>query len=260
MRRFFILAIVALLGALPFATASRSVLAQQPPASLAWEGIGAPAASASKAALEQFLGAGLGESADDNSLVARLAAYEVPFNQELAHVPEIPDNGAEFMIVVVQTAEFALLVYDETLVVDPATPRQVEILNGLEYPQAPEQIYFERSGTYLKDENDGNCESMCTILPGTAVLLLAGDRIIAPAGHECYYCLLNGDSGSLLVYPLLRAGHDFSWTEHRLAALASASGDSGARQLDDGATEAPSGMMAWAFFNPGPGCHRGPGP
>ena len=260
MRRLLIVSIVTLLAMT--SVAGRSATAQGGIDDEAWEhvDITVPGDEA-KDPLRTFLGVSSEGVSAGGGLADRLAVYDVTFQQELANVPEV--DNVEFMVVIVQSAEFALDVIEETLVVDRPGPDPIVILEKSteDTLTGPEVTYTATSG-HLKNPDGVDCTSMCTVLPGTPVLLQEGDRIIAPAGHKCYYCLLHGTTGELFVYPLLRTDSDgnpipFSWITSKnesgtATPIAMAPG-----QRDTASAPTASGMMAWAYFNPSSNCRGG---
>lgn len=283
MPRVFILATVALLAFAPLgghSVAARQS-AQTPPAESAdgewaWDGVSIEGPLAgeenerARAPLSEFLGIQGSQQGGGRDFGAQLDTFRVPFQNrdglEKAFIPEV--IGAEFMVVIVETGEFVLDVKGPgSYVVDPVAdsgePADIEIMIG-EISDDRLRIYYEPTGHVILDERGEPCHTLCTVLPGFAVHVTEGDRIIAPAGAICVWCLLNGnrveaqvEEGVLTVFPRLRNGQEFSWAqEDRRAAEVAARAQP--RSTPTASATAPL-MRAWAFFSPGPGCHRGPG-
>jgi hypothetical protein len=253
----------------------------------AWLGVTINEDAAPMAQLNEFLGTSgsLRERIKEGHRVTFDNSVENP-NQKSdekseafhAHIPEIPD--AEFMAVYVSQGEFVLDVMPPTsFIVDPAGDRTISLLENT--GSDPNEAYYElNEGTAesLRDEKGDPCTEMCTVPAPradgqvarqderTAIQLLPGDWILAPAGGLCVWCLLNtwavpGTMGELFVYPL--SDEDFAWAQAKSAFMASAiQGTPGTEAVaaDQGASvssERLSNFAAWAFFNPAPNCRTG---
>jgi hypothetical protein len=184
----------------------------------------------------------------------RPLTYQVYFNQAYAAVPVIPD--AEYMTIIVAGGTFALDLRDvehlptemRNFVVDPADGHPIPLMkfvgDAAGYYQPIDGLYVQSGGA--------DCTSMCIVKPGKIVQVQTGDKITAPSKGICIWCLLNSQ-GLLLVSPVLdqsKHAEDFTW-------LVSWEKNQGA-SATVGAAATPT-RLSWAFFNPGPGCHRGPG-
>jgi hypothetical protein len=281
MRRLVILGVVALLGLAPLGI--RSVSAQTTE-DYAWQGVtvGAPVSSLTEASAEPFqlLADFLGdpkasETAGPASVGARLDdAYPVEFRNptdtDLAHIPEV--QGAEFMVVIVKSGEFVIDVKGPgSFLVDPVVGaglesrdvEKIQIMRAeITYTESGSEVRYLPADHFVLDENGEACTSLCTVLPGVAIQVTDGDRIIAPAGAICIWCLLNqsehkGESqGQLYVFPLLDDGETFSWSQYAPGSAAAA---------DQGATAEPNGYATpeqltsaapWALFNPASNCRH----
>lgn len=261
MRRLFSLLAVALLGLAPLAQLSAS--AESAGWNEAWDGvyIPDPKVDPSKAAPTEFRD-GLVSAA----IGSQLASFQVLFENEHDYVPEV--TAPEFMVVYVAKGSFVLDVKGPgSFTVDPApheeTGENIEIMVGTVSPDGKD-ITYTTTGTFIVDERGGECQTLCSVFPGYAVRLTAGDQIIAPAGTTCVWCLLQEEPdspqqvqadvlamdvpGALFVYPLLR-GDDFSWRQqHAHPANIAFSPDSGLANAD-----AARVKMAWAY-GPGSNC------
>jgi hypothetical protein len=295
MPRLLILALVALftLSSL-MAISTTAQEGQQPPEGASdlgewpWEGVGPivevpPEDTEAWANLTDFIGLQDLDDPDKRSLTALLPkGYRVPFqnlpDERDAYVPEI--IGAEFMVVIVEEGEFVLDAKGPgSYLVDPAPiggeERNLEIMIG-KIPPDEKEIYYEETGLFIVDENGDPCGRMCTVLPGFAVKLAPGDRVIAPAGAVCVWCLFQRPvedtstpeagateelaKGKLLVFPLVRDGYMFSWLRYYKPGGGPGTPEAtqSAGQVFSGALRAAPEMAVLAF-NPGPGCSRGSG-
>ncbi len=184
------------------------------------------------------------------------------------------------MAVYVSEGEFVLDVMPPTsFIVEPAGDRPISLIENTS--SDPNEAYYElNEGTAesLLDEKGDPCTEMCTV-PGprvdgqlarqderTAIQLLPGDWILAPAGGLCVWCLMNtwavpGTTGELFVYPL--SDEEFSWAQAKMAFTKSASVGTpategiAANQSTSVTSEPLSNVAAWAFFNPAPNCRSG---
>jgi hypothetical protein len=131
-----------------------------------------------------------------------------------------------------------------------------DITDGEDGPE----VYYAPTEQFVSDEKGADCTSLCTVLPGVAVQVTDGDRIIAPAGAICIWCLLNqnehvGESqGQLYVFPLLDAGEIFSWSVYDPGSAAAT--ERGATPEPNGyaTPEEMTGAAPWALFNPSSNC------
>ena len=289
MRRLIIFAIVALLGFAPLGV--RSVSAQDW-ADYGWQGVAVeePVARVPKDTSEPFqlLADFLGEPNEDPvaatpsaqvagnpSIVDRLdKVYRVVFRNpsatDLAHIPEV--QGAEFMVVIVKAGEFVIdvkgpgsFLVDPGLDPEPAPPgvSRIEVMRA-EITDTPTQreVRYYPTGQFVLDEKGMVCSSLCTVLPGVAVQLTEGDRIIAPAGAICIWCLLHpgGEEsdphGALYVFPLLDDEETFSWSHYDLGSAA-ATGQGATPEANEQATpQMMIGAAPWALFNPSATCRH----
>lgn len=265
MRRLFSLFIVALLGLVPLGPFS--VSADTPAWNEAWDGIVIPKDDPPPTDVRNdFIGRTIGE---------QLAAFKVLFNNEKDYIPEVANS--EFMVVYVANGEFVIDVkgpgsYTIDPGIDPAIEQEIGTpQNAAEAPEGykdieimvgkvssdGQEIVYEPTGQFILDERGNRCVTLCTVLPGYAVKLMAGDRVIAPAGAICIWCLLHagdasGDApGVLFAYPLLR-GDDFSWRQNHPNPDASASISS--NFVDASLSGARPVTMGWAI-GPGSNCH-----
>jgi hypothetical protein len=285
MRRSIIFAIVALLGFAPFGL--RSVSAQDW-VDYGWQGVTVeqPVAREPNDDTEPFqlLADFLGEPNEEQvaatpsaqvedkpSMVDRLdKVYNVVFRNpsatDLAHIPEV--QGAEFMAVIVNTGEFALDVKGPgSFLVDPVIVPELEssadadkipiLLAKITKTHSGSEVRYKETDQFVRDENGEICTSLCTVLPGVAIQLTVGDRIIAPAGAICIWCLLHpgGDAsdpqGRLYVFPLLDPEEMFTWRQY-------AGGSTSDATPEANQYAAPEQMMLgaapWAMFNPSATC------
>jgi hypothetical protein len=122
------------------------------------------------------------------------------------------------------------------------------------------EIEYTPTEQFVLDEKGYDCTSLCTVLPGVAIQVTDGDRIIAPAGAICIWCLLNQNEhttesqGELYVFPLLDDGEIFSWSQYDLGSAAAV--EQGASTEPKGAAtpEQLTGAAPWALFNPSTNC------
>lgn len=279
MRRFIVFAIVALLGFVPLAVRSVSAQAGE---DNAWQGVtvGNPMLRGSENSdepftlLADFLGDPKENRAPDRpSLGARLTEvrtvrFENPTDTDHAFVPEV--QGAEFMVVIVKSGEFVVDVKGPgSFLIDPVVGQNITAQDAerLEVMRAEitdsdsgREVRYYPTGQYVLDERGRVCKDLCAVLPGVAVQVTDGDRIIVPAGAICIWCLLNqrehaGESeGTLYVFPLLHQGDIFSWS--RYAGGATALAEQGATPEPNGyaTPEQMTGTAPWAFFNPAGNC------
>ncbi len=253
----------------------------------AWLGVTINEDAAPMAQLDEFLGTSgiLRERIKEGHRVSFDNSVEIPNVKSdekaeafHAHIPEVPD--APFMAVYVSEGEFVLDVMPPTsFIVNPAGDRAISLLENTS--SDPNEAYYELnedSPDSLLDEKGDPCTEMCTVpaprVDGelarqderTAVQLLPGDWILAPAGGLCVWCLMNtwavpGTTGELFVYPL--SGEEFSWAQSRTAFTKSAIEGTpaaegiAANQSTSVTTELFSNAAAWAFFNPAPNCRSG---
>jgi hypothetical protein len=214
----------------------------------------------------------------DNSVESPNANPDEKAEAFHAHIPEVPD--AEFMAVYVSEGEFVLDVMPPTsFIVDPAGDRPISLLENTSTD--PNEAYYELnedSPDPLLDEKGDPCTEMCTVpaprVDGqlarqderTAIQLLPGDWILAPAGALCVWCLMNtwavpGTTGELFIYPL--SEEEFSWAQAERSFVRSAVQGTptaegiAANQSISVTSEPLSNVAAWAFFNPAPNCRTG---
>jgi hypothetical protein len=275
MRRLLLFAIVVLLGFGPLAV--RSVSARSWEGSEAWLGVtvGEPIPYDPEAPqvpfqlLAHLLGAPPKEmDANPASISALLdEAYPVEFKngqtifEHSAYIPEV--QGTEFMVVIVASGEFVLDVKGPgSFLVDPDpdnSPDQlVEIMRA---KIDGTDVRYEPTGLFVPDEKGQDCTRLCTVLPGVAVQVTAGDRIIAPAGAICIWCLLNRQEqqapaeGLVYAFPLLDDTETFSWEQYGIDGPEAATEQKATPAADAGATsEGLVQAIPWAFFNPAGNC------
>jgi len=276
MRRLFILVIVALIS---FSPLGGFLASGQEPEPAVWNGVSAPEAVEDPAPLEEFL-VGVALDGQDvgrqRSISTRLPrGYRVPFKYDpnatdyRPQVPELPD--AEFMVVIVESGSFVLNILpgSPAFIVDPPEGTTISYMNvtgNWADPPDPGFTYTESNRVVL-DENGEECTDLCTILPhpselppsaetSVAVLLEEGFRVQALAQNVCLWCLLKDQEGSLLVYPYVKDGREFSWVRsyNQAPRVASTEGVEFVQGDPASSDSAPVGM-AWAFFNPPSGCH-----
>jgi hypothetical protein len=290
MRRLIIFAVVVLLGFAPLGV--RSVSAQEW-TDYGWQGVtveepgfrGADDTSEPFQLLADFLGAPNEELvegtpnaqvAGNPSIVDRLdevyrVVFRNPSDVDLAHIPEV--QGAEFMVVIVKSGEFVIDVKGPgSFLVDPgAGPEpasndveQIEIMRAeITDTETEREVRYIPTGQFVRDEKGEICTSLCTVLPGVAVQLTVGDRIMAPAGAICIWCLLHpgGDEsdpqGMLYVFPLLDDGETFSWSHYDLGSAAVAEQGATPESIGYATPEELTGTAPWALFNPSGNCRGG---
>ena len=275
MRQLLLFAIVVLLGFGPLA--ARSVSAQSGEGSEAWQGVDVQdpipydpeAPQEPFELLAHFLGPPPREmDANPTSFSALLdEAYPVEFRngqasaEHSAHIPEV--QGTEFMVVIVASGEFVLDVKGPgSFLVDPdpdASPDQfVEMMRAM---IDGTDVRYEPTGLFVPDEKGQDCTRLCTVLPGVAVQVTAGDRIIAPAGAVCIWCLLNRQEqqapaeGLVYAFPLLDDTETFSWEQYDIDGPEAAAEQSSTPAADgDTTSEQLVQAIPWAFFNPAGNC------
>ena len=280
MRRIIIFAIVTLLGFAPLVV--RSVSAQSGYDSEAWRGVmvGKPvpfdpvAPDPAFNLLADFLGEP--RQNQDNqrtgapSLTSRLdgvypVTFENPAGTDLrAFIPEV--QGAEFMVVIVESGEFVIDVKGPgSFLVDPVVDpelesRDVDKIRIMHVKIRGNDVHYTPTEQFVLDEKGRECTSLCTVLPGVAIQVTDGDRIIAPAGAICIWCLINqnehaGESrGQLYVFPLLGFGDTFSWARYGAGSATVAVQAATLEVNGDTRPEQMTGTAAWAFFNPAGNC------
>jgi len=282
MRRPIVLAIVVLLGFAPLVV--RSVSAQEQEDN-AWQGVtvGRPFSSEAESSAEPFqlLADFLGEPKENQlagpaSIGARLnqaypVDFENPTDTDLAYIPEV--QGAEFMVVIVKSGEFVIDVKGPgSFLIDPVVGPGLEssqdveniriMLANITDTKSGSEVRYTDSGHFVRDEKGKVCTSLCTVLPGVAVQVTDGDRIIAPAGAICIWCLLNqsehkGESkGQLYVFPLLDAGDIFSWSQYAGGSAAVAEQGTTPEPNGYATPEQLTGAAPWALFNPSSSCRH----
>jgi hypothetical protein len=286
MRRLLILALVALLGFTPLCI--RSVAAQSWEGYQdyeAWQGVKVqnPVTrdpdnlDAAFELLAEFLGAPP-QDADPGSMSSRLdRVYRVDFNNYTVNpehrgvIPEV--QGAEFMVVIVSSGEFVLDVKGPgSFLVDPAadpelaqTPEQEEelISEKIRIMHAMidgRNVHYDPTDQFVLDEKGRDCTNLCTVLPGTAVQVTDHDRIIAPAGAICIWCLLNQSAhvdeaqGQLYAFPLLDVDGEFSWEQYDDDAAADFGQQAIVEPNGYAAIDPLTGVAAWGYFNPSSNC------
>jgi hypothetical protein len=275
MRRLVILVFVALLGFAPLGI--RSVSAQSE--DNAWQGVtvGEPASRETESAAEPFqlLADFLGDpkenqAAGSTSVGARLdEAYPVTFtndpnSEQYAFIPEV--QGAELMVVIVKTGEFVIDVKGPgSFLVDPVvgqelTSKDIDKIRIMHGVITGTEIEYTPTEQFVLDEKGYDCTSLCTVLPGVAVQVTDGDRIIAPAGAICIWCLLNQNEhttesqGELYAFPLLDDGETFSWSQYDLGSAAAVEQGESTEPKGDATPEQLTGAAPWALFNPATSC------
>ncbi|HEX2282761.1 MAG TPA: hypothetical protein VHG52_13470, partial [Thermomicrobiales bacterium] len=235
-RRLIILGIVAQLGLAPLGVRSASAQEWE---NNAWQGVtvGEPVSSIAEGSAEpfqllaDFLGEPKeGEAVGPDSVGARLdEAYPVAFkndpnSEHYAFIPEV--QGAEFMVVIVNSGEFVVDVKGPgSFLIDPVvgpelTSKDIDKVRIMHGVITGTEVEYFSTEQFVLDEKGNDCTSLCTVLPGVAVQVTDGDRIIAPAGAICIWCLLNHNEhtteseGELYVFPLLDEGETFSWSQY----------------------------------------------
>jgi hypothetical protein len=202
--------------------------------------------------------------AGNPSIVDRLnkvhrVVFRNPSDIDRAHIPEV--QGAEFMVVIVKSGEFVVdvkgpgsFLVDPGLDPEPAQDgvAQIEVMRAeITDTDTEREVRYYPTGQFVLDEKGMVCTSLCTVLPGVAVQLTVGDRIIAPAGAICIWCMLNAGEddpsdphGALFVFPLLDDEEVFTWSRYDL-------GPAAAQQATP---EMMVGAAPWAMFNPSATC------
>jgi hypothetical protein len=274
MRRLIILGIVAQLGLAPLGVGSVSAQAWE---NYAWQGVTVeePVSARTEGSAEPFqlLADFLGEPKENQiagpgSIAARLTeAYRVTFtndpnSERYAFIPEV--QGAELMIVIVNTGEFVVDVKGPgSFLVDPVvgrelTSKEIDKVRIMHAEIIGTEVEYTPTEQFVLDEKGNDCTSLCTVLPGVAVQVTDGDRIIAPAGAICIWCLLNQNEhttkseGELYVFPLLNDGEIFSWSQYDESVQATQQG--AAEQKGEATPEQLTGAAPWALFNPSTNC------
>jgi hypothetical protein len=276
MRRLFILVIVVLIS---FSPLGGFLASGQEAETAVWNGVGAPEAIAEPAPLEEFL-VGIALDSQDvsrrRSIGTRLpTGYRVPFRFDPSatdYRPQIPElEDAEFMVVIVESGTFVLNVLPSSpaFIVDPPAGTTISYMDVTgNWADPPDRGFtYTESNRVVLDENGEECRDLCTILPhpselppsaetSVAVLLEEGFTVQALARNVCLWCLLKDQEGSLLVYPYVKDGREFSWVRSFDEARRQASLEGVEFVQGDPASSdsAPVGM-AWALFNPPSGCH-----
>ena len=284
MRRLVVLATVALLGFAPLCI--RSVAAQSWEGYQdyeAWQGVKVQDPvkrdpdnpGAAFELLAEFLGTPP-RDADPGSMSGRLdRVFRVDFNnytvdpEHRAVIPEV--QGAEFMVVIVSSGEFVLDVKGPgSFLVDPAADpataqnseeelvsKKIRIMRAMIDGR---DVHYNPTDQFVLDEKGRDCTNLCTVLPGVAVQLTDHDRIIAPAGAICIWCLLNqsahvGESqGQLYAFPLLDVDGEFSWAQYDDESAAEFEQAAAAEQNGIATPEQMTEAAAWGFFNPAGNC------
>lgn len=278
MRRLIIFAIIALLGFAPLVV--RSVSAQAGEDSEAWQGVTVgetvPLNTMAPDPAFQLLTDFLGEPQEKQikgtapSLSSRLddlypVAFENPAGTEQrAFIPEV--QGAEFMVVIVESGEFVIDIKGPgSFLVDPVVDEElkssdVDKIRIMHAAILGSEVHYTPTEQFVLDQKGQDCTSLCTVLPGVAIQVTDGDRIIAPAGAICIWCLLNqnehaGESqGQLYVFPLLGSGDTFSWAQYGGGSAMAAAQEATPEMKGDTTPEQMTGASAWAFFNPAGNC------
>jgi len=288
MRR--LLAILLLVcGAFPVGLIGNSAAAQGTPESVtgtletcpasedpAWEGVCEPL-------FEKDVDASIPVRVDPSGPdVGTMRPYAVAFTHGYSAAPRIGRGSLvdenlvpEFMVVYVIDGTFAI----DPDAIDPEPGKQVVVstwrksIPTLKPKDQNLGTLYVPTGDTLKIEIDGtktDCTRACPVSSDVPVALYPGDIAIAEPGALCIYCLIgNGQIGDdqigqfqpdhvkglLEVYALLPTGanptdpndpNTFSWLKSWHAEHPGLS-----RQRND---DTMTGMMAWAFLNPGGRC------
>ena len=286
MRQLIIFAVVSLLGIAPLGL--RSVSAQEL-VERGWEGVTVeePTFRDPKDPSEAFqlLADFLGEPNEElvaatpsaqvagaPSMVDRLnkvhrVVFRNPSDMDRAHIPEV--QGAEFMVVIVQSGEFVVDVKGPgSFLVDPvAGPEpasnegaQIEIMRAeITDAETEREVRYYPTGQFVLDEKGMVCRDLCTVLPGVAVQLTVGDRIIAPAGAICIWCMLHAGEddmsdphGALYVFPLLDEDERFTWSRYALGSEAAPDATPDPNEV--ATPQMMIGAAPWALLNPSATC------
>jgi hypothetical protein len=204
------------------------------------------------------------------SLTARLDdAYPVTFDNsagpdQRAFIPEV--QGAEFMVVIVDSGEFVIDVKGPgSFLVDPVVDRElkssdVDKIRIMHAAILGNEVHYNPTEQFVLDEKGQECTSLCTVLPGVAIQVTDGDRIIAPAGAICIWCLINQNEhagetqGQLYVFPLLDPDEGFSWADYGGGSAMAAPQEATPEMNGDATPEQLTEASAWAFFNPAGNC------
>lgn len=278
MQRLFILGIVAVLSFSPLGGFFASGQEPDP----YWNGVSAPEVIEGTVPLEEFLvGVPLETPIDsrNRSVSTRLPqGYRINFEtldpDNRPQIPELPNT--EYMVVIVESGQFVLNVLSSpAFVVDPPEGQSIRYM----FAEGDFEVSFAYTASdhVVLDENNQPCTDLCTVLPPTefppapyppsesasppdgpsarAVLLEEGYRVEGLAKNFCIWCLVNSGTGSLLVYPSVKPGQEFSW----LSAYNEAHGlvsPEGAEfvQGDPGSSDTEPVRMSW-MFNPGGRCN-----
>jgi hypothetical protein len=280
MRHLLILVFVGLLGFAPVGL--RSVGAQSGEDPEAWQGITVEGPVEFDGTtivppfddLAEFLGSPTQNMAKGTTSIGFLLdkSFAVSFangpGDHHAVVPEV--QGAEFMVVIVDSGEFVLDVKGPgSYLVDPVKnseiPSSADQTVGIMHASiSGKEVTYTLTDQVVLDEKGNPCTNLCTVLPGVAVQVTDGDRIIAPAGAICIWCLLNQNehasetAGTLHVFPLLADGEEFSWSLYtgdgsEVTAEQAATPAADANAIGDQLVQA----VPWAFFNPAGNCRGG---
>lgn len=280
MRRRLLLVLVILCGLVPLAASP--VIAQDTPAwefgapNTLWEGVSRPEPPATEAALPPPLS------------LQTMQPYAVRFDTDYASVPAITSQPTEFLVIVVREGQFAIdstppagvtLTGTETgIVIYPAGSQPIPLMEPVMEGGAWVAPYYQVvPNSHLQISPDVDCLAACPLPPNTIAQANVGDIIVTQPGAICVYCLLNqnfdaltpatatDDQGLLDVFALVSASgamdpdEDFSW----IKAWESSQGvphDTVLRDTIPAMTgDADSLIRGWAYLNPHPGCHRGPG-
>lgn len=278
MRPLLLLAVVVLVGFGPLA--ARSVSARSWEGSESWQGVTVQERipynrddpQAPFQLLAEFLGVPPGDMAVAPESVSALLddAYPVEFKNgeagadHRAHIPEV--QGAEFMVIIVASGEFVLDVKGPgSFLVDPAVDPTLQssadgMIRIMHVAIDGKEAHYTPTEQFVQDEKGADCTNLCTVLPGVAVQLTDGDRIIAPAGAICIWCLLNQNEhageteGLLYAFPLLDSGETFSWDEYDDGSAVAVEETSASVPDGDAAPEQMIQAIPWAMFNPAANC------
>jgi hypothetical protein len=185
------------------------------------------------------------------------------------------------MVVIVESGEFVLNVVESpAFVVDPQEGQTIHYMFA-DYAEDDfeKPIVYSESDHPVLDETGQPCMDLCTVLPPSesppteylpsdsppsgsetrAVLLREGFRVEGLAQNVCLWCLFGeqvGSTGSLLVFPYVKSGQEFSWLREHPEVHGSVSPDSGTFvQGDPESSDAAPVRMSW-MFNPGGRCNR----
>ena len=180
-------------------------------------------------------------------------------------VPEIED--AEFMVVIVESGSFVLNILPSSpaFVVDPPEGSTISYMDVTgEWADPPKEGFtYEESNRLVLDENGEPCTDLCTVHPPPRGLD-PPQKTRSPsrskrvsrwklAGNFCLWCLIKGQEGSLLVYPYMKDGREFSWVSSYNATRLASPEAVEFLQADPTISDTTVGRIAWAF-NPGSSC------